>query len=285
MPPLVCSTHGLFGHLPPYSLKSRLGVRAQEQGKQGVSGGGHGGMSSSHPNNCSVPVDHAQAGSSGQKKFGGGLQTCPPYFMAGSSPPWGSGHPFSCSEIAAGGAGLLTSPPSSWLAAALHGAPATVFPAGGAGFLTSPPFFVAGNCPSWGSSHSISCRESAAGGAGLLTTPPFSVAGSSPSWGFSISCRMAGLVVTPGKTGPSGGDSSSCRPTAGSSSGPSGGNGSCSGPSGGDGSHPSNLVFAQHTPLKLLVSLSLKNKTHMSGAAPLAGSGKMPHISLIFYFN
>ncbi|MGH0184837.1 UNVERIFIED_CONTAM: hypothetical protein FKN15_016202 [Acipenser sinensis] len=86
-------------------------------------------MTSSHPNNCSVPVDHAQAGFSGQGNFGVGLQTCPPFFMAGSSPPWGSGHPFSCSEIAAGGAGLLTSPPTSWLAAALHGAPATVFPA------------------------------------------------------------------------------------------------------------------------------------------------------------
>ncbi|MGH0117739.1 UNVERIFIED_CONTAM: hypothetical protein FKN15_039035 [Acipenser sinensis] len=114
---------------PPYSLKSRLAVLSQEQGKQGVSGSGYGRMSSSHPNKCSVLVDHAQAGSSGQKNFGGGLQTCPPFFMAGSCPPWDSGHPFSCSEIAAGGAGLLTSPPSSWLAAALHGAPATVFPA------------------------------------------------------------------------------------------------------------------------------------------------------------
>ena len=129
MPPLVRSTHGLFGHLPPYSLQSRLAVPAQEQGQQRTKGGGHGGMSSSHPNSRSVPMARAQAGSSGQKIFGGGLQTCPPFFMAGSSPPWGSGHPFSCSEIAAGGAGLLTSPPSSWLAAALHGAPATVFPA------------------------------------------------------------------------------------------------------------------------------------------------------------
>ncbi|MGH0134590.1 UNVERIFIED_CONTAM: hypothetical protein FKN15_054835 [Acipenser sinensis] len=140
-------------------------------------------MSSSHPNNCSVPVDHAQTGSSGQKNFGGGLQTCPPFFMAGSSPPWGSGHPFSCSEIAAGGAGLLT----------------------------SPPFFMVGSCPSWGSSH-------------------------------SISCPMAGLVATPGKTGPSGGYGSSCKPSAGDGSssrplgplGPLGGHGSSSGPSGGE---------------------------------------------------
>ncbi|MGH0122134.1 UNVERIFIED_CONTAM: hypothetical protein FKN15_060558 [Acipenser sinensis] len=46
---------------------------------------------------------------------------------------------------------------------------------------------------------------------------------------------MAGLVATPGKTGPSGGGGSSCRPSGGggSSSGPSGGNSSSSGPSGG----------------------------------------------------
>ncbi|MGH0123058.1 UNVERIFIED_CONTAM: hypothetical protein FKN15_047468 [Acipenser sinensis] len=110
-------------------------------------------MSSSHPNNCSVPEDNTQAGSTGQKNCGGGLQTCPPFFMVGSSPPWGSGHPFSCSEIAAGW---------SWSP-------------------DLPPFFVADSCPSWGSSH-------------------------------SISCRMAGLVATPVKTGPSGGDGSSCSP-------------------------------------------------------------------------
>ncbi|MGH0132985.1 UNVERIFIED_CONTAM: hypothetical protein FKN15_052805 [Acipenser sinensis] len=110
------------------SPKSRLAVPAQEQGQQRAKGGSHSGMASSHPNSHSVLMARAQAGSSGQKKFGSGLQTCHP-FMAGSSPPWGSGHPFSCSEIAAGGAGLLPSPPSSWLAAALHGAPATVFPA------------------------------------------------------------------------------------------------------------------------------------------------------------
>ncbi|MGH0123050.1 UNVERIFIED_CONTAM: hypothetical protein FKN15_047460 [Acipenser sinensis] len=104
-------------------------VPAQEQGQQRAKGGGHSGMSSSHPNNRSILMARAEACSSGQKNFGGGLQTCPPFFMAGSSPPWGSDHPFSCREIAAAGAGLLTSPPSSWLAAALHGASATVFPA------------------------------------------------------------------------------------------------------------------------------------------------------------
>ncbi|MGH0128378.1 UNVERIFIED_CONTAM: hypothetical protein FKN15_070324 [Acipenser sinensis] len=120
------------------------------------------------------------------------------------SPSWGSSHSISCRESAAGGADLLT----------------------------SPPFSMASSSPSWGSSHSISGHESVAGGAGLLTSPP-------SSWGssHSISCRMAGLVATPGKTGPSGGDGSSCRPSAGSSnSGPSGGDGSSSGPSGGDGS-------------------------------------------------
>ncbi|MGH0136371.1 UNVERIFIED_CONTAM: hypothetical protein FKN15_060970 [Acipenser sinensis] len=97
--------------------KSRLAIPAQEQGQQRAKGGGHGGMSSSHPNSRSVPMDCAQAGSSGQGNFGGDLQTSPPFFMAGSSPPWGSSHPFSCSEIAAREAGLLTSPPSSWPAA------------------------------------------------------------------------------------------------------------------------------------------------------------------------
>ncbi|MGH0146002.1 UNVERIFIED_CONTAM: hypothetical protein FKN15_019431 [Acipenser sinensis] len=70
-------------------------------GQQRAKDGGHGGMSSSHPNSRSIPVDRAQASSSGQGNFGGGLQTSPPFFMAGSSPPRGSGHPFSCSEIAA----------------------------------------------------------------------------------------------------------------------------------------------------------------------------------------
>ncbi|MGH0123056.1 UNVERIFIED_CONTAM: hypothetical protein FKN15_047466 [Acipenser sinensis] len=84
------------------SPKSGLAVPAQEQGQQQAKGGGHGGMSSSHPNNRSVPMARAQAGFSGQKNLGGGLQTCPPFFMAGSFPPWGSSHPFSCSEIAAG---------------------------------------------------------------------------------------------------------------------------------------------------------------------------------------
>ncbi|MGH0159496.1 UNVERIFIED_CONTAM: hypothetical protein FKN15_040721 [Acipenser sinensis] len=79
---------------PPYSLKSRLAVPAQEQGKQGVSGGGHGGMSSSHPNNCSVPVDHAQAGSTGQKNFG-----------ASSCPSRGSSHSIYCRM-----AGLVVTP-------------------------------------------------------------------------------------------------------------------------------------------------------------------------------
>ncbi|MGH0125211.1 UNVERIFIED_CONTAM: hypothetical protein FKN15_048896 [Acipenser sinensis] len=74
-----------------------LAVPAQEKGQQRTKGGGHGGMCSSHPNSCSVPMARAQAGSSGQNIFGGGLQTCPPFLMAGSSPPWGSSHPFSCS--------------------------------------------------------------------------------------------------------------------------------------------------------------------------------------------
>ncbi|MGH0130848.1 UNVERIFIED_CONTAM: hypothetical protein FKN15_043627 [Acipenser sinensis] len=158
---------------PPYSLKSRLAVPAQEQGKQGVSWGCHGEMSSSHTNNCSVPVDHAQAGSSGPKNFGSVVSRPAPLLHGWRLPSVGLLPPVLLQRNCCGG---------SWSP-------------------DLPPFFMAGSSPSWGSSH-------------------------------SISCHMAGMVATPGKTGPSGGDSSSC--------GPSAGNSSSSGPSGGDGSSSSS---------------------------------------------
>ncbi|MGH0138861.1 UNVERIFIED_CONTAM: hypothetical protein FKN15_017010 [Acipenser sinensis] len=55
----------------------------------------------------------------------GGITGTPPFFVAGSSLFCGSRHTLSCCESAAGGAGLLTSPPSSWPAVPLRGAPAT----------------------------------------------------------------------------------------------------------------------------------------------------------------
>ncbi|MGH0145977.1 UNVERIFIED_CONTAM: hypothetical protein FKN15_049787 [Acipenser sinensis] len=73
--PGIPGSDGLPGLKSP---KSRLAVPAQEQGQQRAKGGGHGGMSSSHPNSRSIPVDCAQAGSAGQGNFGGGLQTSPP---------------------------------------------------------------------------------------------------------------------------------------------------------------------------------------------------------------
>ncbi|MGH0159537.1 UNVERIFIED_CONTAM: hypothetical protein FKN15_069178 [Acipenser sinensis] len=42
---------------------------------------------------------------------GAGLQTSPPFFVAGSSLLWGSGHKNSCSETAAGESGLQTFSP------------------------------------------------------------------------------------------------------------------------------------------------------------------------------
>ncbi|MGH0166761.1 UNVERIFIED_CONTAM: hypothetical protein FKN15_051778 [Acipenser sinensis] len=126
--------------------KSKLAVPAQDQGQQRAKGGGHGGMSPFHPNSRNVPVDRAQAGFSGQGNFGGWSPDRPSFFMAGSSPPWGSGHLFSCSEIAAGGAGLLTSPPSSWgsshsiscCMAALVATPGEAGPLGGDGSSCGP---------------------------------------------------------------------------------------------------------------------------------------------------
>ncbi|MGH0136343.1 UNVERIFIED_CONTAM: hypothetical protein FKN15_032023 [Acipenser sinensis] len=79
----------------------------------------------------------------------GGLQTSSPFFKAGSSPWWGSGHSTSSSESAAVGAGLLTSPMISGSETA----------AGVGGLQTSSPFFVAGSSPWWGYGHSTSCCD------------------------------------------------------------------------------------------------------------------------------
>ncbi|MGH0146138.1 UNVERIFIED_CONTAM: hypothetical protein FKN15_056759 [Acipenser sinensis] len=140
---MMSVSRGELLNKPP---KSKLAVPAQDQGQQRAKGGGHGGMSPFHPNSRNVPVDRAQAGFSGQGNFGGWSPDRPSFFMAGSSPPWGSGHLFSCSEIAAGGAGLLTSPPSSWgsshsiscCMAALVATPGEAGPLGGDGSSCGP---------------------------------------------------------------------------------------------------------------------------------------------------
>ncbi|MGH0133998.1 UNVERIFIED_CONTAM: hypothetical protein FKN15_065374 [Acipenser sinensis] len=69
-PPLCQAQHGLNGHLPPQS-------QSRKRGKHSVHGGGHGGRSGT-----------------------------PQFFMAGSSPPWGSGH----SVATPGEAGSLKTP-------------------------------------------------------------------------------------------------------------------------------------------------------------------------------
>ncbi|MGH0133930.1 UNVERIFIED_CONTAM: hypothetical protein FKN15_077966 [Acipenser sinensis] len=69
-PPLCQAQHGLNGHLPPQS-------QSRKRGKHSVHGGGHGGRSGT-----------------------------PQFFMAGSSPPWGSGH----SVVTPGEAGSLATP-------------------------------------------------------------------------------------------------------------------------------------------------------------------------------
>ncbi|MGH0149917.1 UNVERIFIED_CONTAM: hypothetical protein FKN15_016013 [Acipenser sinensis] len=102
----------------------------------------------------------------------------------------------------------------------------------------------------------------------------------SPSWGssHSISCRMAGLVATPGKAGPSGGDGSSCRPSGGdgSSSAPSGRDGSSSGPSGGlEDTRKLSIKDEQY--LKI-ISLRNRKKTSIELTAELAeGTGVIVH--------
>ncbi|MGH0171317.1 UNVERIFIED_CONTAM: hypothetical protein FKN15_060841 [Acipenser sinensis] len=85
-----------------------------------------------------------------EKAAGAGGPPTSPFFIAGSSPLWGSGHRNSCSETAAGESGLQT----------------------------SSPFFVAGSSPFWGSGHRPPCgggtggrgssSSSAPGGAGSL---------------------------------------------------------------------------------------------------------------------
>ncbi|MGH0118239.1 UNVERIFIED_CONTAM: hypothetical protein FKN15_057473 [Acipenser sinensis] len=69
-PPLCQAQHGLNGHLPPQS-------QSRKRGKHSVHGGGQGGRSGT-----------------------------PQFFMAGSSPPWGSGH----SVVTPGEAGSLATP-------------------------------------------------------------------------------------------------------------------------------------------------------------------------------
>ncbi|MGH0162673.1 UNVERIFIED_CONTAM: hypothetical protein FKN15_043055 [Acipenser sinensis] len=172
---------------PPHLVpKSRLIVPAQEQRKQGVSGGGHGGTSSPHPNSSSVPVHCAQAGSSGQGNFGCGPS---PFFMAGSSPLWGSDHNFSCREtnlhgalatvppaagkqgVSGGGHGGTTSPHPNSSSVPVHRAQAGSSGQGNFGCGPSP-FFMAGSSPLWGSDHNFSCRESETPGeAGPSVTP------------------------------------------------------------------------------------------------------------------
>ncbi|MGH0167891.1 UNVERIFIED_CONTAM: hypothetical protein FKN15_056589 [Acipenser sinensis] len=64
-----------------------------------------------------------------EKAAGAGGPPTSPFFIAGSSPLWGSGHRNSCSETAAEESGLQT----------------------------SSPFFVAGSSPFWGSGHRPPC--------------------------------------------------------------------------------------------------------------------------------
>ncbi|MGH0146181.1 UNVERIFIED_CONTAM: hypothetical protein FKN15_049861 [Acipenser sinensis] len=128
---------------------------------------------------------HADSGASfpsGKDAGVGGLRTFPPFFVAGSSPWWGSDHSISGSESAAGEGGLLTS---------------------------SPLFTTSGSLADSGKAVSLPTGSRAMNG--------FRASSSSPSTSPEVSNKPplgdgeAELAATPGNdsSGPSGGDSSS----------------------------------------------------------------------------
>ncbi|MGH0140247.1 UNVERIFIED_CONTAM: hypothetical protein FKN15_061475 [Acipenser sinensis] len=112
---------------------------------------------------------------------GAGLRTSPPFFVAGSSLLWGSGHKNSCSETAARESGLQT----------------------------SSPFFVAGSYPFWGSGHRTPCGggtgsrdsscSSALGRGGGRGSSSSSAAGGGGGIGSSSSSAPGGVFVIGGE--------------------------------------------------------------------------------------
>ncbi|MGH0144165.1 UNVERIFIED_CONTAM: hypothetical protein FKN15_006995 [Acipenser sinensis] len=192
-PPLCQAQHGLNGHLPPQS-------QSRKRGKHSVHGGGQGGRSGT-----------------------------PQFFMAGSSPPWGSGH----SVVTPGEAGSLATPVEAG-SPKTPGDGSSSGPSGGDGSSSGPS---GGDGSSSGPSGGDGSSSGPSGGDGSSSGPSGGDGSSSgPSGGDGSSSGPSGGDGS--SSGPSGGDGSSSGPSGGdgSSSGPSGGDGSSSGPSGGDGS-------------------------------------------------
>ncbi|MGH0116502.1 UNVERIFIED_CONTAM: hypothetical protein FKN15_009635 [Acipenser sinensis] len=193
-PPLCQAQHALNGHLPPQS-------QSRKRGKHSVHGGGHGGRSGT-----------------------------PQFFMAGSSPPWGSGH----SVATPGEAGSLKTPGDGSSSGPSGGDGSSSGPSGGDGSSSGPS---GGDGSSSGPSGGDGSSSGPSGGDGSSSGPSGGDGSSSgPSGGDGSSSGPSGGDGS--SSGPSGGDGSSSGPSGGdgSSSGPSGGDGSSSGPSGGDGS-------------------------------------------------
>ncbi|MGH0118878.1 UNVERIFIED_CONTAM: hypothetical protein FKN15_001225 [Acipenser sinensis] len=160
----------------------------------------------------------------------GGRSGTPQFFMAGSSPPWGSDH----SVVTPGEAGSPKSPGDGSSSGPSGGDGSSSGPSGGDGSSSGPS---GGDGSSSGPSGGDGSSSGPSGGDGSSSGPSGGDGSSSgPSGGDGSSSGPSGGDGS--SSGPSGGDGSSSGPSGGdgSSSGPSGGDGSSSGPSGGDGS-------------------------------------------------
>ncbi|MGH0145605.1 UNVERIFIED_CONTAM: hypothetical protein FKN15_006486 [Acipenser sinensis] len=199
--------------------------------------------------NDSSQADSFSWGSPGSgKAAGAGGPPTSPFFVAGNSPWWGSGHSTSCSETAAVGAGLLTSPTISSSETA----------AVGAGLLTSPTISgsktAAMGAGLW-TSPTILGSETAAGVGGLQTSSPFFVAGSSPFWGSDHRTPCGGGSGSRGSScssapGGGGGRGSSCSSAPGRGRGRGSSSSSAPGGGGGRGSSSSSapVIRGQRIP-------------------------------------
>ncbi|MGH0152208.1 UNVERIFIED_CONTAM: hypothetical protein FKN15_035799 [Acipenser sinensis] len=195
---------------PPPPLKTQQSRTKSRAGKGGYSGPMAGHAVSRRAYSSQTDSFSWDSPGSGKAAGAGGPLTSP-FFVAGSSPWWGCGHSTSCSESAAVGAGLLTSPMISDSETAALGAGLRTSPtisgsetaAVGAGLWTSP---------------TISGSKTAAVGAGLRTSPPFFVASSSPFWGSGHRTPCGGGTGSRGSScssAPGGGGTSRYSPSAG----------------------------------------------------------------------
>ncbi|XP_058887906.1 keratin, type I cytoskeletal 9-like [Acipenser ruthenus] len=180
-----CAQH-TWPQRPPPPLNTQQSRPKSRAGKGGFSGPMSGNAISSPAG--SGTADSMLVPSCSEKAAGAGGPPTSPFFVAGSSLLWGSGHKNSCSETAAGESGLQT----------------------------SSPFFVAGSSPFWGSGHRTPCGgtgsrgsscSSAPGGGGSRGSSSSSAPGGGGGRGSSCSSAPSG-----GSGGGGGGRGSSSAP-------------------------------------------------------------------------